>query len=104
MYYFLHNFILLKYTFAIPLNSALNVKGFIFPSGYMSSSVVFYGWFFANIRHSLLRIIIVVILTGIGFLLIYKGYHYPFNIIASITIGIMVIAFVYRFNQRGDCA
>ena len=69
--------ILLKYTFEIPLNPALNIKGFAFPSGHghMSSGVVFYGWFFANIRYSLLRIIIVVILTGMGFSLIYnKGY------------------------------
>ncbi|KJV80428.1 putative membrane protein [Rickettsia hoogstraalii str. RCCE3] len=42
--------ILLKYTFEIPLNPALNIKGFAFPSGHMSSGVVFYGWFFANIR------------------------------------------------------
>ncbi|WP_241773699.1 phosphatase PAP2 family protein [Rickettsia asembonensis] len=69
--------ILLKYTFEIPLNPALNIKGFAFPSGHMSSGVVFYGWFFANIRYSLLRIIIVVILTDMGFSLIYKGYHYP---------------------------
>ncbi|WP_231259283.1 hypothetical protein [Rickettsia canadensis] len=46
---------MLKYTFAIPLNSALNVKGFIFPRGHMSSSIVFYGWFFANIRHYLIK-------------------------------------------------
>ncbi|WP_041472092.1 phosphatase PAP2 family protein [Rickettsia slovaca] len=69
---------MLKYTFEIPLNPALNIKGFAFPSGHMSSGVVFYGWFFANIIYSLLRIIIiVVILTGMGFSLIYKGYHYP---------------------------
>ncbi|WP_231259436.1 phosphatase PAP2 family protein [Rickettsia canadensis] len=48
----------------------------------------------------LLRIIIVVILTGIGFSLIYKGYHYPFDIITSITIGIMVIAFVYSLTKE----
>ncbi|WP_041404764.1 phosphatase PAP2 family protein [Rickettsia massiliae] len=79
-----------KYTFEIPWNPALNIKGFAFPSGHMSSGVVFYGWFFANIRYSLSRIIIVVILTGMGFSLIYnKGYHYPVDIIASITIGII---------------
>lgn len=92
--------ILLKYTFEIPLNPALNIKGFAFPSGHMSSGVVFYGWFFANIRHFLLRIIIVVILTGIGFSLIYKGYHYPVDIIASVTIGMMVIAFVYSLTKE----
>lgn len=47
--------ILLKYIFKIPLNPALNVKGFAFPSGHMSSTVVFYGWFFANIKHSLIK-------------------------------------------------
>ncbi|MCX4083810.1 phosphatase PAP2 family protein [Rickettsia hoogstraalii] len=66
----------------------------------MSSGVVFYGWFFANIRYSLLRIIIVVILTGMGFSLIYKGYHYPVDIIASITIGIMVIAVIYSLTKE----
>ncbi|WP_347938881.1 phosphatase PAP2 family protein [Rickettsia oklahomensis] len=82
------------------LYPTLNVKGFTFPGGHMSSGVVFYCWFFANIRHALLRIIIVVILTGIGFLLIYKGYHYPVDIIASVTIGIMVIAFVYSLIRE----
>ncbi|WP_231259273.1 phosphatase PAP2 family protein [Rickettsia canadensis] len=41
-----------------------------------------------------------MILTGIGFSLIYKGYHYLFDIIASITIGIMVIAFVYSVTKE----
>lgn len=102
VYYFSLQFlnILLKYTFEIPLNPALNIKGFAFPSGHMSSGVVFYGWFFANIRYSLLRIIIVVILTGMGFSLIYKGYHYPVDIIASITIGIMVIAVIYSVTKE----
>lgn len=92
--------ILLKYTFKIPLNPALNIKGYAFPSGHMSSAVVFYGWLFANIRHSLLRIILVVILTDVGFSLIYKGYHYLLDIIGSITIGMMIIAFVHSLSKE----
>ncbi|WP_155114726.1 phosphatase PAP2 family protein [Rickettsia rickettsii] len=46
---------MLKYIFEITLNPALNIKGFAFPSGHMSSGVVFYGWLFANIIYSLLK-------------------------------------------------
>ncbi|MFV9858151.1 hypothetical protein [Rickettsia sibirica] len=46
---------MLKYTFEISLNPALNIKGFAFPSGHMSSGAVFDGWFFANIIYSLIK-------------------------------------------------
>lgn len=92
--------ILLKYTCKIPLNPALNIVGFAFPSGHMSSAMAFYGWLFANIRHSLLRIAIVVIISGIGFYLVYKGYHYPIDIIGSVTIVMTVIAFSYSLTKE----
>ncbi|WP_395477560.1 phosphatase PAP2 family protein [Rickettsia endosymbiont of Pantilius tunicatus] len=61
----------------------------------MISCVVFYGWLFVNIRHSLLRIIILIVSTGIAFSLVYRGYHYPIDIIGSVTIGMIIIAFAY---------
>jgi len=92
--------IILKNTFKVPLNPVLNIKGYAFPSGHMIAAVAFYGWFFTNIRHPLLRTVIVIILTGLGFTLIYNGYHYLIDIIGAIIFGIIVIAFTYSLTKE----
>lgn len=85
--------ILLKNIFKVPLNPGLNIQSYAFPSGHMISAIAFYGWLFINIRHNILQILIILMLCGLGFSLIYCGYHNLIDIIGSIFFGIAIIIF-----------
>ncbi len=73
----------LKVTFKIPLDPALNVIGYAFPSGHMHTSVAFYGWLMLNTRQSIYHTIIVLLLVFIGMSLIYFGYHNFIDILGA---------------------
>ncbi len=92
--------VLLKSFFGIPfppeLVQRLGKDGFSFPSGHMQSSVVFYGWFVIYYSHLWLRAILLLVITGIGFALIYEGYHNIYDVLGALFFGIITIGF-YRF-------
>lgn len=74
----------LKIIFQVPLSEHLNIDGYAFPSGHMSSAFAFYGWLFLNSKDNLLKFILAAIITGVGFSLLYREYHNIYDIAGSI--------------------
>jgi membrane-associated phospholipid phosphatase len=87
----------LKAAFAIPYSPELVQKlgknGFAFPSGHMQSVVVFYGWFLVSFGNKWLRIILLSIILGVGFALIYEGYHNLYDVLGAVFFGSLTIGF-----------
>ena len=90
----------LKVTFQVPLNPALGKVGFAFPSGHMQLSTVLYGWIAYKIPNLALRIIVPIILTGIGFSLIHFGYHNFADVIVAVFFGALTIASFQAAEQK----
>lgn len=65
----------LKSIFLVPLNPALGIQGYAFPSGHMQVTTVCYGLLLQMYSHTYLRIILPLIIGGVGFGLIHEGYH-----------------------------
>jgi len=90
---------LLKSFFAIPyspeLVQRLGKEGFSFPSGHMFSASVFYGWFLLTNINKLLRFGLIFVIFGIGFGLIYEGYHNIYDVTGAVFFAFIVIA-LYR--------
>jgi predicted PurR-regulated permease PerM len=83
----------LKVTFQIPLSPSLGKPGFAFPSGHMQLSVVLYGWLITNTRNIVHKILLIALLIGIGFSLIYFGYHSYFDIFGAVFFGSLLVFF-----------
>jgi membrane-associated phospholipid phosphatase len=66
---------------------------FGFPSGHFFGSMAFYGWVALMWPNRLVRFAIAIILAGIGFGLVYKGYHYPRDIAGSFGFASLLILF-----------
>jgi membrane-associated phospholipid phosphatase len=88
---------LLKAIFAIPYSPELVAKlgknGFAFPSGHMQTSCVFYGWFLFNFSNKYLRAALSALILGIGFGLIYEGYHNIFDVLGGMFFALSTIYF-----------
>jgi len=89
----------LKATFQVPLAPFLHKTGFAFPSGHMQLATIVYGWFAFNISSTRLRILISIVLMGIGFGLVHFGYHTIFDVLGGIFFASALITF-YAFIQR----
>ncbi|MBM3468364.1 MAG: phosphatase PAP2 family protein [Alphaproteobacteria bacterium] len=86
----------LKSLFLVPLNPAIGVQGYAFPSGHMQVSFIFYGWLFLRYSHRALRLSIPFLLSAIFFGLIHEGYHSFVDNVGAIGVGICVL---YIFNH-----
>jgi len=82
----------LKSVFQVPLAEHLNIDGYAFPSGHMSSAFVFYGWLLINSKDNLLKIILGSVIVGVGFSLVYKEYHNVYDILGSVFFSSIVLA------------
>ena len=87
---------ILKSIFAIPYSPELVAKlgknGFSFPSGHMQSATVFYGWFLFKNSNKFLCIILTLIVTGVGFGLIYEGYHNIYDVFGAMFFAMITIS------------
>lgn len=83
--------IVLKNIFQIPLSPTLGKEGFAFPSGHMQAVTVLYGWLALNIKHVWFRLSVVIILSGVGFSLVYMGYHNYHDVFGGLFFGTLLI-------------
>jgi membrane-associated phospholipid phosphatase len=90
--------IALKVTFQVPLAPFLNKAGFAFPSGHMQLATIVYGWFALKIPSTRLRVLIGLILVGVGFGLVYFGYHTVVDVLGGVFFASLLITF-YAFMQ-----
>jgi len=88
----------LKTTFQIPLAPFLNKAGFAFPSGHMQLATIVYGWLAFKIPSTRLRILISVVLIGIGFGLVHFGYHTVIDVLGGVFFAVLLIT-LYAFMQ-----
>ena len=79
--------VVLKMTFKVPLSPHLDTKGFAFPSGHMQSCTVFYGGLLLNSTRKIFRVLLICLLTGIGWSLVYFRYHDYIDIIGAVFFG-----------------
>jgi undecaprenyl-diphosphatase len=84
---------MLKSIFKVPLNPALGLSGYAFPSGHMQSSIVFYGWLFYSISNKLVRYSIIGILFGVAYGLVYRGYHNIIEILGALFFASITLFF-----------
>jgi undecaprenyl-diphosphatase len=84
----------LKATFQVPLSKNLG-EGFAFPSGHMQSCAVFYGWLITKIQKPVFRTLVIMMLIGIGFSLVYFGYHNYLDVTGGVFFAVLLI-FAYR--------
>jgi len=90
--------IALKATFQIPLAPFLNKAGFAFPSGHMQLATIVYGWFALKIPSTRLRVLISIVLIGVGFGLVHFGYHTVFDVFGGVFFASLLIT-LYAFMQ-----
>ncbi len=69
-----------------------SVYGLAFPSGHMQASVVLYGWLAYKFRNYFLTALITILLLGIGFSLVYSGYHDYYDVLGGIFFAILLLA------------
>ena len=85
----------LKQTFQIPLASGVG-HDYAFPSGHMQSAMTFYGWLAYKIHNTAFRIAALAVVLGIGFGLIYFGYHNIVDVVGAVVIAIGLIVLYSR--------
>lgn len=91
--------VLLKSTFQVPLSTHLNKVGYAFPSGHMHSAMVFYGWLLLNVKNSLIRIMLGLLLAGIAFGLIYQQYHDIYDILGAVIFGGITLLIYFPLSR-----
>lgn len=74
--------------------------GFAFPSGHMQVSAVLYGWLACNFKNYLFRGIIALLLSGIGFSLVYSGYHDHYDVLGGVFFAVITLCGYYFFLQK----
>jgi hypothetical protein len=77
----------LKSLFLVPLNPALGIKGYAFPSGHMQAAVVFWGFLFQTYSTPIFRKFLLFIMAGIGYALIQQGYHNFWDVGGAVGFG-----------------
>jgi membrane-associated phospholipid phosphatase len=78
----------------------LGQEGYGFPSGHFQGSMCFYGWLFLMLPNKWIKLAIGFLLAGIGFGLVYKGYHYPRDIAGSFVTGSLIVLGTYALFKR----
>ena len=81
----------LKYLFKVPLPPALSKEGYGLPSGHMHAAFVVWGWLFLQLKNWPIRVILSSMLGLLAFALLYKGFHYPIDILAAVGFGALTL-------------
>lgn len=81
----------LKSLFQIPLPPTAGVEGWAFPSGHMLTSSIFWLWLAWEYKNKSLYIFTAILLSSIGFGLVYCGYHYPVDIPGALFFAILTL-------------
>ena len=81
----------LKSLWQIPLNPALNIEGWAFPSGHMQVACAFWGWLAYEFDNKKFRCTIAVLLIAFGLSLIHFDYHNLNDVVAAAMFAILEI-------------
>lgn len=86
----------LKGTFQIPESAKLTTMCYAFPSGHMQLTTVFYLWMAMHIFSWPLRIVVAILLAGIGASLIHYDFHDIYDVLGGLLCGILLVV-AYQF-------
>ena len=88
------------YSFALKNSFQISspLHGFVFPSGHMLSSTILYGQLAYKFNNLFFRILILILLGGIGASLVYSNYHNYYDVLGGVFFAIMLIG-IYNFVQ-----
>ncbi|KTD18061.1 phosphatase PAP2 family protein [Legionella jordanis] len=96
--------IALKVSFQVPLPASLGKHWFAFPSGHMQLATALYGWFIYQCSNVFLRALLLFLLSGIGFSLVYCGYHGPQDVIGALIFSTLLLCsfqfLTFRYPQH----
>lgn len=84
----------LKGVWQVPLAPWLKSDGWAFPSGHMFSACAFYLWISYEMKKRWISILSVVILCGLGFSLVYKGFHDVYDVLGAV---VFVLPFLFLY-------
>lgn len=90
---------MLKVVFKVPLPLAVQPNWFAFPSGHMQGVTVFYGYLFFNTDNKWLKIISILLLMGVGWSLIYFGFHNLIDVTGGFFVALIILGF-YPFLKN----
>ena len=90
----------LKITFQIPLAASLGKQGFAFPSGHMQTASVFYGWIAWNVQSLLVRLLLIVIILGVGYSLVHFAYHNYYDVLAAFLVAALLLWCYWRASKK----
>lgn len=68
---------------------------YAFPSGHTITEIIFFGWLMIEFRNRALQIILCNLLFLFAVLRLYKGYHYPIDILGAYFIGLGILGANY---------
>lgn len=83
--------VFLKSIFLVPLNPALGIQGYAFPSGHMQVAFVFYGFLAITYAGWIGRVVLMTILIGIGYGLVQQGYHTLMDVAGSVMFSLATL-------------
>lgn len=86
----------LKVTFQVPLSPTLGKEGFAFPSGHMQLATILYGWLAFKSNSLVIRIIVAILLIGIGLSLVYFQYHDYYDVFAAVFFALLAMVVYYQ--------
>jgi hypothetical protein len=86
--------VILKNIFKMPLPETCPTTGYGFPSGHMHFASIFYIWLIFHFRNIFVRILCIINMVYSGYILVKKGYHYPFDV-AVTPVFALVSVFLY---------
>lgn len=82
----------LKSLWQVPLPPHLG-EGWAYPSGHMLAAMALYGWLAVEFRNRWINLSILLGLVGIGWSLVFMGYHSSEDVVAGVFFGAMEIIF-----------
>ncbi len=92
---------------ARPLNALIQESGFSFPSGHITTTVVFLGliiYLFASKKHKLEAVLIATsIVILVGFTRIYLRVHWLTDVIGGVFVGGIILALSIIIYKRVGC-
>ena len=75
--------------------------GFVFPSGHMLASTVFYGWIAYQYKNIILSILTAALLIGVAISLVHANYHEYFHVVGGFFFAILLmIAYQYILLKK----
>ncbi len=91
---------LLKMYFAIPLNPALHINDYSFPSGHTLAAATFYGYLAYCLHNKATYLLYTLLICGISYGLIHHGYHDIYDISAAILLALLTIPCYYSYLHQ----